>query len=96
MPESVVPGLKAAMKRAGYTQKKLADEMGIALSTVARWSGGGAEPSVSTIRRIAEILDSSMAELLGIETAREQKGCSILQVKNSPGKKIITIEISEK
>lgn len=96
MSESAIPGLKVAMKRAGYTQKSLADEMGIAVSTVARWSNGEIEPSISTIRSIAEILGSSLAELLGITVRDEQRGCSILRVKSEQGKKIITIEVSEK
>lgn len=95
MPESAMPGFKAALKRAGYTQKSLADEMGLAVSTVARWSNGEMEPSISTIRKVAGLLGSSMAELLEITVRDEQKGCSIIRVKSESGKKIITIEVNE-
>ncbi len=95
MSESAVPGLKAAMKRAGYTQKSLAEKMGLAVSTVARWSNGEMEPSISTVRKVADILGSSLAELLGISVRDEQRGCSIVRVKSEPGKKTITIEVKE-
>ena len=98
MSESVVPGLKNAMKQAGYTQKALAEEMGLAVSTVARWSNGEQEPSISTVKKLSEILHCSVAELLGIssETVEVEKaGCSILRVERNHGKKLITLEITD-
>ena len=95
MAKSVVPGLKQAMRRAGYTQRRLAAEMGLAVSTVARWSNGEQEPAISTVRNLSNILNCSMSELLGITVRDELKGCSIARVKEENGKKIITIEVED-
>ena len=92
MTKNYLPGLKAAIKRAGYTQKSLAEELGLAVSTVARWSIGEQEPSISMMWKLSEILGCSISELLGIDD--NSSGCKV-QTTRKDGKIIITIEIPE-
>lgn len=89
--KSVVPGLKAAMRTAGFTQKTLADEMQVSISTVARWSNGEIEPTITTAKQICEILDVSLLDLLGIQG---EGASQIIRVKKNVGEKII-VEITD-
>lgn len=89
---NTLPGLKAAIKRAGYTQKTLAEELGLAVSTVARWSIGEQEPSISTAWKLSKILNCSIDELLGIDDS--SNNCKVHTTRKD-GKIIITIEIPE-
>ncbi|WP_158096031.1 helix-turn-helix transcriptional regulator [Cloacibacillus sp. An23] len=93
MSQSVVPGLRAAIKRAGYTQTSLAAELGIAISTVARWLSGQQEPSIATLKQLTVILNCSFAELIGEPEHNELNGCSIVEVKECGGEKLITLRV---
>lgn len=59
--------LRAARERKGMTQKDIADSIGVAKSTYSLYESGNREPNVQTIKRIADILNVSADELLGIE-----------------------------
>ena len=87
-----VPGLKPAMKKAGITQGELAEKMGVRVVTVSRWVRGEVEPSLSTLKEIAALLDCSVQELLGLATF-EIGGCRIVSVREKDGKKLITLEV---
>lgn len=56
--------LKAAREKAGLSQKKLAEELGVDENTVWRWEAGRAYPSVDLGKQIAELLGVSVDELL--------------------------------
>lgn len=62
-PKSTSP-ISAARKAAGMTQQQLADALGIAQQSVARWETGEREPRVSTLKRIAAVLGCDIAALL--------------------------------
>ncbi len=46
--------------RRGLTQRELADRMGTTLSVVSRLEGGSANPSLSTLKRLAAALDARL------------------------------------
>jgi DNA-binding XRE family transcriptional regulator len=48
----------------GVTQNDLANQLGVARSTVAMWETGKAIPSMDTITRISAILDCQIKDLL--------------------------------
>ncbi len=50
-----------------YTQKKLADYLGLSANTVCEWEKGRSEPSIATIKKMAELFDVSADYLLGLE-----------------------------
>ena len=59
--------LRTLRKKKGLTQKELAGDLGVALSTVAMWETANREPDLATIRKIAEYFDISIEELVNDE-----------------------------
>ncbi len=59
--------LKYLRKSVQYTQKKLADYLGLSANTVCEWEKGRSEPSIATIKKMAELFDVSANYLLGLE-----------------------------
>ncbi len=58
--------LKIARERKGLSQKDIAESIGVAKSTYSLYESGNREPNVQTIKKIADILNVSADELLGI------------------------------
>lgn len=58
--------LRIARERRGFTQKEMAERLGVAKSTYSLYESGNREPGVPTIKKIADILCVSADELLGI------------------------------
>lgn len=56
-------------KKAGMTQKQLADALGISDRSVSKWETGETEPDISTLCRMAEIYAVPPAEFLRAEDA---------------------------
>lgn len=56
--------LKIVLVEKKKTSKWLAAELGKNPSTVSKWCTNVSQPDLQTIKRIAELLDVSMAELL--------------------------------
>lgn len=64
--------LKAARNAKGYTQEQLADLLNITRLSVARYEAGDREPSISILKKMADVLETSTDFLLGREkTMRE-------------------------
>lgn len=59
--------LKMARERKGLSQKDIAESIGVAKSTYSLYESGNREPNVQTIKKIADILNVSADELLGID-----------------------------
>ena len=51
-------------KKRGLTQEELAFKVGIHMNTLLRWEYGTREPKASELKKLAEILDCSVQELL--------------------------------
>ena len=58
--------LKIARERKGLSQKDIAEKIGVAKSTYSLYESGNREPNVQTIKKIADLLNVSADELLGI------------------------------
>ena len=67
--------LKYYRERAKFSQKTLAEKVGVQENTVWRWENGRAVPSAEIVRQLAEILGCSESELLNgpTETSWELK-----------------------
>lgn len=52
--------------RAGLTQRKMADELGITIKTVSAWERGVVEPrlTIPEIQRLMDVLNCTFEELL--------------------------------
>ena len=59
--------LKEARLKSGYSQKEVADKIGVAKSTYSLYESGNREPNVDTIKKISDILKVSADTLLGLE-----------------------------
>lgn len=62
-------GMKIAeqRKRKGWTQKTIADKLHVSVAAVSKWERGLNYPDLSIMEDLAETLELSVAELLGIE-----------------------------
>lgn len=61
--------LKDARERKGLSQKDVAESIGVAKSTYSLYESGNREPNVQTIKKIADILNVSADNLLGLNEA---------------------------
>ena len=68
MGEYFYENLKLAREQKGLSQKDVAEKIGVAKSTYSLYESGNREPNVQTIKKIANVLDVSADELLGIDT----------------------------
>jgi transcriptional regulator with XRE-family HTH domain len=63
--ESGVGGrLRTARRGAGLTQKQLAERLEVESITVSRWERGVTSPSLPRLRRIAEITETTVSDLV--------------------------------
>lgn len=58
--------LKAVRERKSITQKEVCEAIGVAKSTYSQYESGAREPNVLTIKKIADFLNISADDLLGI------------------------------
>lgn len=56
--------LRVARRSVGLTQKQLAEELGVESITVSRWERGVTTPSLSRLRRIAELTETTVSDLV--------------------------------
>ena len=59
-------------KEKGMTQLELAQKMGVTDKAVSKWERDLSLPDVSSLPRLAEVLDVSVEELLRAKTARSE------------------------
>lgn len=65
--------IAAERKRKGYTQRQLADILGISDKTVSKWECGNGFPEVSFLLPLCDELDLSVNELLAGERVSEDE-----------------------
>jgi transcriptional regulator with XRE-family HTH domain len=56
--------LRVARRSVGLTQKQLAEELGVESITVSRWERGVTTPSLPRLRRIAELTETTVSDLV--------------------------------
>ena len=59
--------LKEARKANGFTQRTVAQSLGVVESCYANWEQGRTEPSIKDLQRLCLIFDISADYLLGLE-----------------------------
>lgn len=67
MGEKFNENLKIARERKGLSQKEISEIVGVAKSTYSLYESGNREPNVQTIKKIADVLNVTADELLGID-----------------------------
>ena len=69
---NTIPGrLVAARETAGLTQEQLASKIGVQRAVISKYETGAIEPSVSQLRKLADALDTTIAELLNADDTDE-------------------------
>lgn len=71
--------VEALLKAKGMTQRQLAERLGVSEVTVSRWMTDGANgrnPSVQTLQKIANILETTPDYLLGKDETMQQQETS--------------------
>lgn len=63
--------LKLLRQGKGMTQKDLAERINISPQAISRWENSEVEPSIETLRTLAEIFDVTMDDLFGKESKSE-------------------------
>ena len=63
---------KEIRNRSGFTQERLADELAIDRSTIAKWESGASLPRADKLPILARVLGCTVDELLGDEDPVEQ------------------------
>lgn len=71
MGENFNENLRAVRERKGLTQKEVAESIGVAKSTYSLYESGNREPNIQTIKKIADLLNTSADELLGLNDEPE-------------------------
>ena len=56
--------LKTARLDCGLTQKQVAEKLNVVESCYANWEQGRTEPNIAMLRRLCELLDISLDELI--------------------------------
>ena len=66
--KEVAINLKALRIKAGMTQKELADELRVSLSTYSNWEAlkkGRRTPTIEMLTKIADVLNVSLDDIVG-------------------------------
>ena len=56
--------LKSIRKSSGYTQKEVAEKLGVVESCYANWEQGRTEPNIDTLRKLCVIFDVDISDLI--------------------------------
>ena len=63
--------LKELRKKKGYTQEKMSNLLEIGQSAYAKWENGRTQPNIEQLVKIAQILETTTDELLGIKEDKQ-------------------------
>ena len=73
--------LRVARRSAGLTQKQLADQLEVESITVSRWERGVTTPSIPRLRRIAEITQTTVSDLVRAHDAPTAHGAELAALR---------------
>lgn len=69
--EKNINRIKVVLVDKGKTNRWLAEQLGVAQTTVSKWCTNASQPPMGTFLRIAELLDVEITDLLRIEKRHE-------------------------
>ena len=72
--EKVAKAISFLRKRAGYTQKELADRLGVSDKAVSKWERGLGLPDISSLRKLSILLDTDTDSLLAGDVIHHDSG----------------------
>ena len=65
--------IKTALVDNGKTNKWLAEQLGKDPATVSKWCTNGAQPTLATMMKIAQLLECNLDDLVRFEALEEEK-----------------------
>ena len=72
--EKVSKAIAFLRKRAGYTQKELAERLGVSDKAVSKWERGLGLPDISSLRKLSVLLDTDTDSLLAGDVIHHDSG----------------------
>ncbi len=81
--QEVSSRIKKARKNCGFTQAQLAALLGVSRLTITRWESNAGCLSLGQLQQLAAILNSTLAELLGIDEPARHKQIQSIALDNS-------------
>jgi transcriptional regulator with XRE-family HTH domain len=82
--------LKELRKTKGYTQKELAEIIGVDTSSISKYEKGVAEPSFEVVKKLAAALGVSIDCLSDVQTEADESETEILEyLRSNPEFKIL-------
>lgn len=57
--------IKNLRKNKGYTQEELANKLNVVRQTISKWEKGYSVPDAELLKKLAEMLDADVSQLLG-------------------------------
>lgn len=61
--------IRAHRDELGFTQAELADKLGLTYSSVSQWESGRATPRTPILRQLADLFNTTVADLMGEDAA---------------------------
>ena len=55
------------------TQQELGEHLNISAQAISKWENDLSEPDISTLKKLAELFDVSMSDLLDVEEKKEEQ-----------------------
>ena len=71
--------IKIIRKNKGFTQEELASRLHVTRQTISKWEKGLSVPDAEMLSRMAEVLDVSVAKLLGADKVEAQQMDSVVE-----------------
>lgn len=76
--------IRAARKAKGLNQGELADKLGVSLDTISRWETEKRQPRSDDLTNLSQVLNVSIAYLMGIWDTMEPLGTEDIQILKLP------------
>jgi HTH-type transcriptional regulator, cell division transcriptional repressor len=83
--------LMARRNHLGLTQGELANKTGVHLRSVTNWESGDFAPRGEKMRKLAEVLSTTVAHLLGEDNAYPNNNISAQEIKQSPATRKVPV-----
>ncbi len=65
--------IKQIREQKGFTQKQVADAVGVTATTILNWANGIYEPSSSDLIKLSKFLDTSIDYLVGLDEPHQEE-----------------------
>lgn len=72
--------IKNLRKQKGYTQETFAQELNVVRQTVSKWEKGYSVPDAAMLEKMAEVLEVSVSDLLGIDEEKVDNKTDLKQI----------------